>query len=71
MPEGEFQTGILWDTGDGWHEYNGTQDIVFITEINQQQQGGYGVYDFEIKIPATLRDYRAGTQTVSYYSEVK
>ena len=67
-----FVTGILWDYGDGGVEYNGTQDIVFITEINKGKQGYNGTVDFEIKIPAALRIYQtANTQTVAFYSEIK
>ncbi|MFH0869533.1 MAG: DUF2341 domain-containing protein [archaeon] len=66
-----FQTGILWDTNDGGVEYNGTQDIIFITETNQQQEGLNGVYDFEIKVPALLRNYNAGGSSVAFYAELK
>ncbi len=51
-----FVTGILWDYSDGGTSFNATQDIVFIANLNQSTQGGYGVYDYEIKVPARLRD---------------
>ncbi|MFH1649723.1 MAG: CARDB domain-containing protein [Candidatus Woesearchaeota archaeon] len=66
-----FRTGILWDTSDGGVEYNGTQDVIFITQMNEEQTGGYGTYDYELKVPATLRDYTGGTSTVSFYTEIK
>ena len=66
-----FVTGILWDTGDGNNEYNGTQDLLFLTEVNQNQTGGYGQYDYEIKIPAPLRSYKGSTNSVSFYTEIK
>lgn len=66
-----FKTGILWDKSDGGIEYNGTQDIVFISEIKKQQEGGLGIYDFEIKVPALLRNYNAPGATVAFYYELK
>ncbi|MEA2038179.1 MAG: hypothetical protein U9O94_11840 [Nanoarchaeota archaeon] len=53
-----FITGILWDSSDPSHgEYNGTQDLVFATKVSKNSPGRYGVYDYEIKIPANLRRY--------------
>jgi hypothetical protein len=66
-----FQTGILWDKGDGGVEYNGTQDLIFITEINKAKQGSQGTYDFEIKVPALLRNYNAAGTSVAFYVELK
>lgn len=66
-----FTTGILWDTGDGGVEYDGTQDVAFITQINQSQQGFTGIYDYEAKIPAPLRDYTGSTSRVVFYTELR
>jgi hypothetical protein len=66
-----FKTGILWDSSDGGTEYNGTQDIIFVTEINQQKEGSMGTYDFEIKIPSLLRNYNAAGSVVAFYTELK
>ncbi|MBR9677145.1 hypothetical protein GOV04_03320 [Candidatus Woesearchaeota archaeon] len=67
-----FVTGILWDYGDGGVQYNNTQDLVFVTEINVNTTGQYGNYDFEFKIPANLRLYLGpNTQTVAFYAEIK
>ena len=66
-----FVTGILWDKSDGNTEYNGTQDLLFITEINKQKQGSRGLYDFEIKVPALLRNYNAPGNSVAFYAELK
>jgi hypothetical protein len=66
-----FQTGILWDSNDGGVYYNASQDIVFVTTMNQSQQGGFGVYDYEIAIPAKLRDYSPGGGTVTFYTELR
>jgi hypothetical protein len=65
-----FVTGILWDYGDGGSEYSGTQDLVFITEINVNKTGQYGNYDFEVKVPALLRSYVGGGTTVDFYTEI-
>jgi hypothetical protein len=65
-----FVTGMLWDMSDGGTQYGGTQDLVFITQINASKQGAYGAYDYEIKVPAKIRDYHgAGTQ-VDFYWEI-
>jgi len=65
-----FETGILWDTSDGGAEYNGSQDLVFISEINKGAQGGLGIYDFEIKIPALLRNYNLAGDNIAFYFEI-
>jgi hypothetical protein len=66
-----FQTGMLWDTNDGGLEYNASQDLIFVTETNQQQEGLNGIYDFEIKVPALLRNYNAAGSSVAFYVELK
>jgi hypothetical protein len=69
-----FLTGILWDKSDSNPgEYNGTQDVIFITEIRRNQVSQYGIYDFELKVPARLRQYRTpNTQnSVTFYAELK
>lgn len=67
-----FITGILWDTTDSGSEYSGLQDLVFITKINPQNQGRYGIYDYEICVPAKLRDYKYPEfNTLTFYVEIK
>ncbi len=54
----DFITGIMWDMSDNNPgEYNGSQDIVFISRVNRMKRGKYGIYDLEIKVPARLREY--------------
>ena len=65
-----FFTGILWDMSDGLPEYNGTQDLVFVTKKNITNYGKFGYYDYEIRIPATLKNYKQGQGTVSFYVEM-
>ncbi len=71
-----FRTGILWDTSDdsgglwGQFDVSDQEDLVFVTKINQSQSGAYGLYDYEIKIPALLRDYKPGSPMVDFYIEI-
>ena len=55
-----FMTGIFWDTSDdsdGEYDISDVEDIIFATQINKDALGAYGVYDYEIRIPANLREY--------------
>lgn len=68
-----FITGILWDSSDdtnGEFDPIEQEDIVFIIPINDNQQGGYGIYDFEGKYPGLLREYEGATDEVSHYVEL-
>lgn len=67
-----FFTGILWDSSDSSDdEYDAeAEDLVFVTRINESTQGAYGTYDYEIRVPAKLKDYKPGTQTVDVYIEL-
>jgi hypothetical protein len=70
---GQFVTGILWDSsqdgGGGEYDTGDQEDLVFVSEIQYEQSGDHGTYDFEAEIPALLRSYggSAGTQVVIYY----
>ena len=66
-----FKTGILWDLSDGGTEYDGAQDVVFVSELNPGAIGSRGTYDFEIAVPAYLRNYNATGSTVAFYVELK
>jgi hypothetical protein len=63
-----FITGIVWDMSDGGDEYDGSQDVVFITQVNNDKQGSYGTYDYEIKVPVSLKI--ANTSTIDLYTEI-
>ena len=55
-----FVTGILWDSSDdsdGEFSISDKEDLVFLTEINGNSSGEYGIYDYEIKVPVELRNY--------------
>jgi hypothetical protein len=70
----DFVTGILWDTNDDTgnqrYDANDRETVVFVTEINYGKQGRYGIYDFEIRIPATLREYSGENTKVAFYFEI-
>ena len=73
--EVSFQTGILWDTTDdvGDSEYADTdnEDLIFVTKLNENALGAYGIYDYEFRVPALLREYNTSNiLTVSFYIEV-
>jgi hypothetical protein len=63
-----FLTGILYDTADGMG-YDGSQDIVFVTWTNTSQVGAYGTYDFEIIVPANLKQLFGVTDSVTQLFE--
>jgi hypothetical protein len=66
-----FETGILWDSSDGNTEYNGTQDVIFVTRANTGASGKYGIYDYELRVPSNLKGYKGSTPSVSLYIEIK
>jgi len=65
-----FVTGILWDMSNGNTEYNGTQDLVFVTQINDTHIGAYGTYDYEIRVPTNLKNYKGAGTNVAFYWEI-
>jgi len=72
-----FITGILWDTSDdapglGEGQYNGSEDVIFVTNIKKYSLGTYGVYDYEIRIPANLEKYLVPNEidSVDLYREI-
>ncbi len=66
-----FFTGLLWDTADGGAEYGGSQDLVFVTRINASQIGAYGQYDYEIRLPFSLKSLTGSIDLVKRIDEVK
>jgi hypothetical protein len=65
-----FKTGILWDYTGGGTKYTGTQDILFVSPINKNTQGYNATVDYELRVPATLRSYKAGQDKVVFYAEI-
>lgn len=68
--DGSFKTGILYDSADG-NGFDGSQDLVFITEIQDSVEGKYGIYDYESKVPATLRNQTGSTESIEVYTEIR
>jgi len=70
-----FLTGILWDMSDdfdGEYSQEDGEDLVFAAKINQNSPGAYGTYDYEIKIPVRLREYKSpDTSDVYLYYDLK
>ena len=63
----------MWDSSDTNNgNYNGTQDVVFITKVSKNSLGSFGTYDYEIKIPANLRRYVRPDvdSTITFYREI-
>lgn len=65
-----FTTGLLYDSDQG-DPYDGSQDILMVTEIRPSTVGKYGTYDYEVRIPFSLGGQIPGTDSVSIYSRLK
>ncbi|MCF7861918.1 DUF2341 domain-containing protein [Candidatus Woesearchaeota archaeon] len=65
-----FVTGILYDSGAPGAEYDGSQDLVFITQINYSAVGKYGIYDFECRVPASLEKLKGISDILSVTVEI-
>ena len=58
MLNGEF------DSGD-------KEDVIFVAPINKNAEGTYGIYDYEIRVPAKLREYNsADSKAAVFYVEI-
>jgi hypothetical protein len=73
-----FYTGILWDSSDSTTPYYSYQseislrpDLLFVTKVNYDKEGLYGIYDYELKVPAYFRDYKGTSDNVLFYYEIK
>ncbi len=69
-----FVTGILWDMDDddvdGEYSQDDGEDLVFAAKVNTNSDGAYGNYDYEIRVPAALRNYKGADSEVVYYVEL-
>lgn len=73
-PGSSFTTGILWDADDSanaHYDQADREDVVFVTKISPGSPGAYGTYDYEIRVPAQLKEYRGTTGTVTFYYEIQ
>lgn len=73
-----FYSGILWDYGDSVDDYYSCQgvpssreDLVFVTKINENKEGSKGLYDYELRVPGNLGDYKGTDNGVALYYEIK
>ena len=47
-------------------------DLVFVAPSNKDTQGAYGIYDYEIRVPARLREYyTVDNSGVVFYVEMR
>ncbi len=69
-----FKTGMLWDTtqdlGTGEFSTAVNEDLVFVAAINSSQQGAFGSYDYEIKVPIALENYKGSSHLLNIYYEI-
>jgi hypothetical protein len=69
-----FLTCVLWDSSDdtGDRHYNLSEDLVFVAPVNSSQQGKYGIYDYEVFFPSSLKKQKTGDiASVSFYAEIR
>jgi hypothetical protein len=67
---GNFKTGIFYDSSEGT-PFDGTQSIVFVSEIQDSVEGEYGIYDYEARIPALLREQEGSNDMIDIYAEIE
>lgn len=67
---GNFKTGIFYDSSEGT-PFDGSQSLVFVSEIQDSTEGEYGIYDYEARIPALLREQEGSNDLIDIYAEIK
>ncbi|MGD9276667.1 MAG: CARDB domain-containing protein [Candidatus Pacearchaeota archaeon] len=69
-----FITGVLWDSfddADGEFDVADKEDLVYVAKVNPDSLGAYGTYDYELRVPARLREYDdSNSDSVVFYAEV-
>ncbi|GEM_PF-6285451 len=66
-----FVTGLLWHSqAVNNYTQSAKPTLTLVTRVNRQAQGKYGVYDYEIRVPATLDAFHGGT-VVELYGELQ
>ncbi|MEM2916441.1 MAG: LamG-like jellyroll fold domain-containing protein [Candidatus Woesearchaeota archaeon] len=70
-----FVTGILWDMDDdtnGEYDTGDNEDLVFISNINMNQTGGFSQQvDYEARIPTLVRRLRGTLNKTTYIVELQ
>ncbi len=66
----DFVTGILFQSEEGG-SFDGSQPLVFATQVTTGGTGLKGIYDYEIRVPASLSVQIGGTESVTIFSELQ
>ncbi len=65
-----FITGLLWHSqAVSNYTQSAKPTLILVSKVNRAAQGKYGVYDYELRVPATLDSYHGGT-VVNLYGEL-
>lgn len=64
-----FRTGLLYDSENS-KPFNGSQEVVIVSEVNNSKKGKYGTYDYEVRIPFALDEQEPATNSVSITGEI-
>ena len=64
-----FRTGVLYDSSMG-SSFDGSQNLIFATEINSSKTGKFGIYDYEVKVPYSLGRQEPTKQELKIYQEI-
>ena len=65
----DFKTGLLYNAENG-NEYDGSQEVVLVTPVNNSATGSFGVYDYEVKIPFALDRQIPSQNSVTITGEI-
>jgi hypothetical protein len=69
-----FVTGIFWDTSDdsdGEFSQDDQEDLIFAAKVRKDSPGAFGTYDYELRVPARLRQYKqSDLSSVVFYAEI-
>ena len=63
-----FDTGIVYDGGSS---YQKSDTLVFVSDLVPSRQGGFGTYDYEIKVPSTLPETEGSSNKLDVYREIE
>lgn len=71
-----FRTGILWDSsddlsGNGEFDLIDNEDLIFVNPTNISKVGQFGTYDYEIKVPETLKDHKGSNAQLELFLDFR
>ena len=52
-------------------EYDENETLIFITTVEHNLPGAYGVYDYELRVPSALSRSVGGSDTLDLYIELE